>query len=198
VGVEARRHRLTQTLYASLFLEVIADVAEQWKVLTIQSALWAVLYYAIAGQFELNFGDTRYLDLARLISVATGVCLALLALLFTSIAVALRGSSRGPRILLESGILLLVGLPAASLQATADVDVYLDASEPVDLIARVTAKHEHHVYRQGTHHNLFVTWPPGVPAAMPPTLSVSVDTYDGVREGGAVDVTVRRGALGAA
>lgn len=62
---------------------------------------------------------------------------ALFAALLALIALLLRGSSRGHRILVESALVLLLSLPAAGLQLAGDTNRALDEAAPVRIAAAV-------------------------------------------------------------
>lgn len=98
-----------------------------WRALLVEGVLWAIAGYAIGGVAE-HIAHAEDFHVWPLSLIMTGLVVALAALLslLTVLALWLRGSSRGHRLLVESAILLTLGLPIASIQAVADTNRFLD------------------------------------------------------------------------
>lgn len=100
-----------------------------WKALVIEAAVWANVGYA-AGALLGNGAhpeDVHVWD-SPLIALGVMVAAALFAAMLGIIALVMRGSSRGHRIVIESALLLAIGLPLTSIQLVGDSNRALDDS----------------------------------------------------------------------
>lgn len=109
-----------------------------WKALLIEGVVWAMLGYAIGAFAEvLIHREDVHLHPDHVITVGLGVAaVAFLALVIVTWLV-LRGSSRGHRVLVESAVVLLLGLPVTSVQVVGDTNRAFDDAPAVTAIAAV-------------------------------------------------------------
>jgi hypothetical protein len=100
-----------------------------WKALIVEGVIWSIAGYAIGTAVELFWAKEDYhLDRAAVWKfglITSGVAFGILLLV---IALWMRGSSRGHRIIVESAIVLLLSLPIASVQLVSDTNRSFDSS----------------------------------------------------------------------
>jgi hypothetical protein len=109
-----------------------------WKALLIEGVIWAIFGYAIGACIEYA-GNRTDLHLWTDPLIRTGLLVALLAFvgILASIALWMRGSSRGHRILVESAAVLALGLPITGVQVVADSNRALDDSPAQTVILEI-------------------------------------------------------------
>jgi hypothetical protein len=109
-----------------------------WKALVIESVAWGIAGYA-AGSVLEHFDHVEDLHVwtGALIGIGCVVALLMFAAMLAAIVLVMRGSSRGHRIVIESALLLAIGLPLAGIQLVADVNRALDDSPTQSLKVRV-------------------------------------------------------------
>lgn len=167
------------------------------KVLLVEAAAWSIASYGVLGALELIFTTgTRFPEKARLIWLGLLLAAALFVAIFALIAAVLRGSSRGHRIVIESFIVLLLGLPLTGVQAVADLDTALDRAEPSQVAALVERKVERRQRRGQRTRYLELQWPSGEASAPIERITVGALTYNRAREGAPITIAVHPGALG--
>jgi hypothetical protein len=119
--------------------------------------------------------------------VGLGVAAASFVALLSLIAFVMRGSSRGHRIVAESAVILLIGVPIASMQLVADTNRALDTAQPKrsSVALRGCEMREHHGKRGRIYYSyhLLVTPEPSVTGdrdsfLVTPALCTAVDTTD--------------------
>jgi hypothetical protein len=115
-----------------------------WKYLFTESLLWSFAAYGIATFIEFSSSEeAKYLDLTPL--VKQGLIYGSLATLILIIIVvySFRGSSRGHRIIIESIILLLIGLPVSCLGLLSDLNMHLDyhSTKTIELLIEDKSTH---------------------------------------------------------
>ena len=98
-----------------------------WKYLLTECVVWSIAAYGFTCFLELASGDESiYLDIYPLIEVglvySSAACLGLIFLVFYIF----RGSSRGHRIITESALVLILGVPAAATGLLSDLNINLD------------------------------------------------------------------------
>jgi hypothetical protein len=170
------------------------------KVLAIEAVIWSVASYGVSGVLEWLFSadDTRFLDQARLVLLGLVVAAGLFAGMLTLIALALRGSSRGHRIVTESVAVLLIGLPMTGIQLVADLDVHLDWGRGREVVAEVIEKTQRRRRRRPDRYYLQLRWPSESGEPTTELLRVERHIFERAREGGGAQVVVHPGALGVA
>jgi hypothetical protein len=117
-----------------------------WKALVVEGVVWSIAGYAIGAVVELAVRKEDYhLDASAVAWTGLAAAGVALAVLLAVIALALRGSSRGHRIIVESAIVLLLGLPTTAIQVVGDTNRALDDA-PGIRFARVVAECEVQVH----------------------------------------------------
>ncbi|MBX7186937.1 MAG: hypothetical protein K1Y01_17490 [Vicinamibacteria bacterium] len=99
------------------------------KALAIEGVVWSIAAYAGSSLLvTLSLPEIYLTDASYLLP---GLCIAagLFALLLAGVAVLMRGSSRGHRLVIESAVVLAFALPCAGIQIFDDVNRGLDSSE---------------------------------------------------------------------
>jgi hypothetical protein len=100
-----------------------------WKALVVEGVIWGILGYAIGAFIESRVHHEDY-HLWHAQVVKTGLVVAVVSflLLVGVIALWMRGSSRGHRVIVESAIVLLLGLPITAIQLVGDTNRALDSA----------------------------------------------------------------------
>jgi len=101
------------------------------KIFIIESLIWSLAIYGFmnVAEYYANRYQDLYLYGSPLIYQGLGLALALFFLLLFFIIRFFQLSSRGHRIIVESFIVLLLGLPAASISMLSDLNIYLDSNQ---------------------------------------------------------------------
>lgn len=106
------------------------------RTILIEALIWSLLAYAISGSYTYysysKYSDL-YPDVLKLIILGLGIALIIFMALFGLIFILLKGSSKGHRIIIESGIVLILALPANGIIITSDLNINLD-SQKADII----------------------------------------------------------------
>lgn len=100
-----------------------------WKALVVEGVIWSIAGYAIGAYIESGW-EREDLHLAPFALWKTGLVVAAIAfgVLLLVIAMWMRGSSRGHRVIIESAVVLLLGLPIAGVQVVSDTNRSFDDS----------------------------------------------------------------------
>ena len=173
-----------------------------WRVLTVESLAWGVAAYGVPGLIELGArSHPLYFNWMPVIWTGLAVAVALFVALLMVIRSFLGGSSRGHRIIVESAIVLALGLPLTGVELTSDANRYFDTS-PVETLRptieqkfeRVTRKR-----RGRTSTSYFVQLDTRTDtrarALLEATMRVDRSTYAMAQPGAVFRVDIRRGAL---
>jgi hypothetical protein len=128
-----------------------------WKALVVEGVVWSIVGYAVASLFSM-FGQQEDIHLAQAQVMWRGTLLAgvLFALLAALTWALMRGSSRGHRIILESGVLLLLALPPTGWQAYADLNRGLDSTRTEIRVAVTQCETRVSRSRRGTTTNYYL------------------------------------------
>lgn len=102
-----------------------------WKALVVEGVIWSIAGFAIGATIE-KFASKADYHLHGTPVTKTGLIVAGIAfgVLVLVIALWMRGSSRGHRVIVESAIVLLLGLPIASIQVVSDTNRSFDDAPP--------------------------------------------------------------------
>ena len=127
-----------------------------WKALAVEGVIWGFLGYAIGAFIESRVHTEDY-HLWPSQVVKTGLVVAVVSFfaLLAVIALWMRGSSRGHRVIVESAIVLLLGLPITAIQLVGDTNRGLD-SAPAIHAERKLERCEQRKHR--TKHNYYYTY----------------------------------------
>lgn len=168
-----------------------------WKVVVVEAAVWSILAYAIGGVVELFFNkQDYYLRSGPLILYGLGAALVLFVLLFGAIAVFLRGSSRGHRILVESAIVLALGLPTTGMQVVSDLNRGLDGETEVVFTRKINDVERKRSRRSTRYYLHLAGESAGEPIGLPTKIQVERALYETARPGALAVVHVAPGWLG--
>lgn len=170
-----------------------------WKAAAVEAFVWSLAFYGAPGFLELLVErNTRYLAPGALFARGLLVALGVYAALLTALALWLRGSSRGHRVLAESALLLAVGVPISSVQLVADANGAFDESAAVvlepEIAGRRVERHGRRRSRRTYHLELrsTATWEYDVNRS----IEVDRELYERAQGARRVAIRVRRGALG--
>lgn len=171
-----------------------------WRALAIESLAWSVACYGVPGFIELAWSrHTIYPDSFPIFKLGLVCSLVVFAFLFALIVALLRGSSRGHRIIFESFVLLVIGVPLSTVQAVSDVNIELDPGPPQWVQSHVSDKQiEVRRRRRGTsrHYYLYLQTDGVRAQSIPGKIEVESSIYHASRQGGDITVLLRNGRLG--
>lgn len=173
-----------------------------WKAVAVESLAWSLACYGIPGFYELIWHrNTLYVDAGPVFTRGLFYSLAVFAALFGLIMLLLRGSSRGHRIIVESFLLLVIGVPLSTVQALSDANIKLDRSPPTISTYEVTGKYIRKVSRSkggtSTYYHLLLRPYPNGPLADKTDIKVEYEVYQAVPERkGAVNILSHPGWAG--
>lgn len=125
-----------------------------WKALLIEGAIWGLFGYAVGAFIEWQVIDEdHHVWRGQVIRVGLAVAAAGFALLVGVIALWMRGSSRGHRVIVESAIVLACSLPIAAIQFVSDTNRGLD-DEPSAFVEDkvVTCETRAHRRKRSTYY----------------------------------------------
>lgn len=165
-----------------------------WRALVIEGAVWANVGYAVGGFIENGaHPEDVHVSSTPLIAVGLMMAAALFAGILGIIALVMRGSSRGHRIVIESALLLAIGLPLAGVQLAGDSNRALDDS-PSQLTKVGVASCEvrqRSSGRNGTEKYYALTYALPAPSSdappapeLPTEIRVTRSLCDAIRNGG--------------
>lgn len=173
------------------------------RVFVTEIIIWTFAGYSLSGGFELLMTDEDYY-LNPLPVYLKGALLGLFlaSLLLFGVFQAFKGSSRGHRILLESGIVLLLSLPLGGMNLYSDLNRNLDTAEPVILEAPILRLEEqvHRRRRGGTRYSYHMYLDNSQHASskikLPSHIRIDRETYVAARTTDIAKIKVGRGWLG--
>lgn len=176
-----------------------------WKALLVEGVVWSVLAYGVGAIVQLAV-QKEDLHLHREDVVWAGLAVAALAFvaLVLVIALWLRGSSRGHRLIVEGAVVLAFGLPVASVQMVGDTNRALDDAPPT-LVHRSAARCEVHAHRdrkgrKSYSYHLYLAATPEQPVERgprpPSTIEVTAALCDATYAGAPVELAIKPGRWG--
>lgn len=176
------------------------------KAIAVEALVWTVALYGAPSQVELLYrsyvlGEEQlYLDLWALLRPSLMLAAGLFVGLMGLIVLFLRGSSRGHRIMLESIVVLGLGLPLSGIQVISDYNLGQDPSASRQDVYQVVGKWQ--VGRESSRQKwgrakYYLTLAPLTAGAPPvrPYLRVSGANYVRARAGGTLKISSRAGRL---
>jgi len=99
------------------------------KTLVVEGVVWSIAAYAASSLIVTLALPEIYLTDASYLLPGLSIAAGLFALLLAGVVVFMRGSSRGHRLIIESAVVLALGLPVAGIQIFDDLNRGLDSSE---------------------------------------------------------------------
>lgn len=170
-----------------------------WRALFVEGLIWSAFGYAAGGVVEamVSRADVHVRG-APLVWLGLFVAAVAFVLLGGLIAMWMRGSSRGHRVLVESAVVLALSLPFASIQAVADANRTLDDAPPT-VVSRIVDQAEvrsHRGRRGRKWHSYHLTLRPGGEPELPETIEVDADICRAASPGSAVDFEIGPGRFG--
>lgn len=167
-----------------------------WRALAVECLIWSAFGYAVGGAVESALAsEDVHVRTAPLVWTGLLVALAAFVVLGGLIALWLRGSSRGHRVLVESAVVLTLALPLASIQAVGDANRALDDAPPV-VVRRVVESTEVHTHRRRrgrTTHTYHLRLRPGDGPELPSSIEVDVEVYRAASRGSTVELEIAPG-----
>lgn len=179
-----------------------------WKALMVEGVIWAIGGYAIGAVVEMIV-NPEDVHLSHRAVIKAGLWLAGIAfvVLLGLIVLGMRGSSRGHRVIVESALVLLLGLPSSAIQIVGDTNRALDDA-PATVVVRAASQCEVRVEtsrrrwgRKRTSHTYHL-WlqPPSEPSptVLPQKIQIERHLCDAVSPGSEVELTIGPGRWGLA
>jgi len=99
------------------------------KALLVEGVVWSIAAFAVSSLVVTLSLPEIYLTDASYLLPGLSIAAGLFALLLSGVWLLFRGSSRGHRLIIESAVVLALGLPVAGIQIFDDLNRGLDSSE---------------------------------------------------------------------
>ncbi|MBA3452432.1 MAG: hypothetical protein H0T42_04970 [Deltaproteobacteria bacterium] len=170
-----------------------------WKALLVESLIWGVGGYAIGAAIELFVLDADvHVAHRQLIGVGLTLAVAAFVVLIALIVLSMRGSSRGHRVIVESALVLLIGLPSAAIQIVGDTNRALDDAPPT-VVTRTASQCEvrEHRRRRNRRTYSYHLWiqpaPEQSPSVLPRSIEITRELCTAVAPGASVELTIGPG-----
>lgn len=107
----------------------------------VEAVVWSIFGYAASSWISLTYDfGWNYFEFGRLLWLGGLSAIVLIAFIFCLIVLFLRGSSRGHRILVESGVLLTLALPVAGVSIVSDINSYSPSGAPISVESEILSK----------------------------------------------------------
>lgn len=171
-----------------------------WRALVVEGLVWSIAAYGVGAFLSTMFQDEDiHLDQGALVLPGLGIAGLLFAALVLATIFLLRGSSRGHRLILESALVLLIGLPFMGIQTFADLNRALDSSrESIQTrIDRCETRVSTGSGRKSTSYYLHISEAPEV-GTLPFELKTSGSFCAATAAGADATFVIGRGAFGRA
>ena len=136
-----------------------------WKALLVEGLVWSVFAYGVGAIAQLVVQqEDVYLRPLGVIGAGLVTAAAAFLTLLVVIALWLRGSSRGHRLIVEGAVVLALGLPVASIQVVGDTNRGLDDAPPTVVYRTATEcevrEHRGRRGRKSYSYHLHLAAPP--------------------------------------
>lgn len=173
-----------------------------WKALVAEGLIWGLAGYAAGAIVQMwILKEDFHLSHQNVIKTGLMVAGGAFVMLLGLIILTMRGSSRGHRVIVESAVLLLLALPAASIQITGDTNRALDDATPM-IVERTYNQCEmrEHRGRRGRRWFSYHLWlepeaeSPG--PTLPQSIEISRELCDASTPGATVTLTIGPGRWG--
>jgi hypothetical protein len=173
-----------------------------WKAILVEGIIWAILGYAIGAAIQMAVHDEDFhLDHGAVVKLGLIVAGVAFVVLVGLIVATMRGSSRGHRVIVESAVILLLGLPAAGIQMTGDTNRALDDAPAVPIM-RTASECEVRVdrgrrNRRSYSYHLWLVQEGELPEVpLPQEIEVTKQLCTATSPGDVVQISVGRGRWG--
>ncbi len=172
-----------------------------WKAVVVQGLTWSIAASAIGSFFEYFFRlENGYLENFKLYQYGIIAAIALFIIFFGLTFLFLKGSSRGHKIIIESAILLLIGLPTLGFQVISDLNKSLDQSNPEIYLKKIitTEAHKHTYHRRGrtrTWYTYHIIIDNSKDNFIPHSFEVNFSTYQQASYAKQLEIDVAKGWL---
>jgi hypothetical protein len=174
------------------------------RALIVECLVWSIAAYALSSLVDFVVW-VRYIEPAQLVMPGILATVAAFCILMLLNILIMKGSSRAHRVLVEAAVVLVFSLPVLGFLGVSDINIGLDASEPVALSMEVQDKEvierRRRIGYRGsrTRRAYQLTFAPvgNTSGISPPTkIQVTREEYNRAYIGGAVHLSIRRGWLG--
>jgi hypothetical protein len=173
-----------------------------WKALVVEGVVWSILGFAIGAGIQLLAHTEDFHVWQRdVFKLGAVVAAAAFAVLIALVILWMRGSSRGHRVIVESMVVLLIGLPIAAMQVVGDTNRALDHSTPLTLERRIEqCEVRVHRDRKGRRSYSYYLWITQEAEQTGPKLPRDIETTStlckAASPGGTVQIELGRGRWG--
>lgn len=176
-----------------------------WKALFVEGLIWSIAGYALGAL--LGYGvhnEDFHIWPSAVVWTGLQVALVALAALLGGIWLLMRGSSRGHRVVIESSIVLALGLPIAAIQAVGDSNRALDEAPARTLsvhASRCQVRTHGTRRKRYSYHALLTAEPRSAPdapdaPAMPADIEVSPELCGAIKPGSELELELGPGRWG--
>ncbi|MEJ7600340.1 MAG: hypothetical protein WKG01_20690 [Kofleriaceae bacterium] len=185
-SVQMRRNATTEPKRRDLaLLKAVADASEGleadppprladpflWKALVVEGVIWSLLGYAIGAFIESRVHTEDYhLWHGQVVKAGMIVAVAAFAILLGIIALWMRGSSRGHRVIVESAIVLVLGLPISAIQLVGDTNRALDGEPAIPAVRKLETCEQRKHHKKHGYYYTYHLWLASTPELEGPRL----------------------------
>lgn len=170
------------------------------KTVVVEAVVWSIFAYAVSAFVALSHHTTwEYFQKTRLFGFGLLVAAVLFGALFAWVMTWMRGSSRGHRILVESAIVLALGLPVTGTQIVSDLNQNVGTLEHTVMTREITnTRFEKRRRKSGYAYYYFIDFASVAesPVALPKSLRVEEELYRRAAAGQTAELHVATGWLG--
>lgn len=173
-----------------------------WKALIVEGTIWGILGYAIGAFVESSVHDEDYhLHTEGVFGTGLLVALGLFVVLLALIVLWMRGSSRGHRLIVESAMVLALGLPTTGIQLAGDANRALDRGASTSVTRSIEqCEVREHQRKRTTTYSYHLWLAPSPERASGPTLpreiEVTQELCTAAAPGALVELEIGPGWLG--
>lgn len=168
------------------------------RIALVEAGVWSVFGYALAAWFENRVhGAAVHMEPFDLLWPGLAIAGLMLLVLLAIVATVLRGSSFAHKVLLESGVLLLIAAPVAGWQLASDLNRGMDTAPAVTeervIEDRATVRRR----KSATRYRVTLRSAMASQIPVPTRIDVEHDVYQRATKGRILRITIGRGWLGA-
>jgi hypothetical protein len=173
-----------------------------WKAFLVESIVWGIFGYAIGAFLTAAFNEEDFhVWPSQVVKTGFVVAAASFGILVAVIALWMRGSSRGHRVIVEGALLLAVGLPTTAIQLVGDTNRAFDSapSQVATYQAHGCEVRVHRSRKRTTYsYHLHLAQDPeqGARVKLPRDIQVTKDLCNAIYSGADVEVEIAPGRWG--